>query len=711
MLNFTGRSQLPMIKQTESSECGLACLAMIASYHGWRTDLNTLRRRHPVSLKGATLRSLIQVAAQLKLVCRPIRFEMEQLGQLHLPAILHWDMNHFVVLKSVTGRGLVIHDPASGEARLSLAEASPHVTGVAVELRPADEFRVADERARLPFSAFWGRLSGSAHAMLQIFALSLGLELLLLAAPFYMQLTVDEVIARGDLDLLTVLALGFAFVMLLKVLVTALRSFVVLILQNTLSFQVAARLFRHLIRLPMSFFEKRHIGDVLSRFGSIEPIRNLMAEGMILGIVDGLMAALTLAMMFVYSVPLGLIGFAAFLLYGFLRIGLFRVLWRRNDDVIRSKAQENSTFIESVRAIQSLKLLNAEEEREGLWLNRYADFVNANVRLGRAAIGFKTANDAIFGFEMIITVYVAARLALDSSITVGMIIAYMSYKQQFVDRAVMLVEKVLDYRLVGLHLERLADIALTPVERGHEQPLSPTLVHGAIELRDICFRYAEGEPPVLHDVNLTIRPGEFVTVVGPSGSGKTTLMKIILGLLEPTSGEVLIDGIPMAKLGCRVYRQHVGTVMQEDQLLSGSIADNICCFESSFDQQHMVQCARYAGIHDEIMHMPMTYNTLIGDMGSSLSSGQKQRVLLARALYRRPKILCLDEGTAHLDVEKEREINSNLRGLMLTRVSVAHRPDMIAGADQILRIGDARGAADQPARKPAEAATADPSSP
>jgi ATP-binding cassette subfamily B protein RaxB len=687
MLNFTGRAKLPLIRQTEASECGLACVAMVACYHGWHTDLNTLRRRYPISLKGAKLRDLMQLAAQLKLTCRPLRVELEQLGQLHLPAILHWDMNHFVVLKSVTRRGVVIHDPANGEAQLTFAEASPHLTGVALELRPAEEFCVADDRARLPFKTFWGRISGSAHAMLQILALSFVLEVILLAAPFYMQMTVDEVIARGDLDLLTVLALGFALLTLIKIVTTALRSFIVIILQNTLSFQIGARLFRHLIRLPMSFFEKRHVGDVLSRFGSIEPIRNMIAEGMILGLIDGLMAVLTLVMVFVYSIPLGMIACFAFLLYAVLRISLFRVLWRRNDEVIQSKAQENSTFIESLRAVQSLKLLNAENEREGQWLNRYAGFVNANVRLGRAQIAFKTVNDAIFGFETIVSIYVAARLALDNVLTVGMIIAFMSYKQQFIERAVMLVEKVLDYRLLGLHLERLSDIALTPVEAGHERPLSYSpVVQGAIELRNVSFRYAETEPFVLENINLSINPGQFVTIMGPSGSGKTTLMKIIVGLLEPSAGDVFVDGSPISSVGQRVYREHIGAVMQEDQLLSGSIADNICCFEPDFDEQHMKHCTQVAGIHEEIMRMPMTYNTLIGDMGSSLSSGQKQRVLLARALYRRPKILCLDEGTAHLDVEKEREINTNLRGLMMTRVSVAHRPDITTGADNVFQM-------------------------
>jgi ATP-binding cassette, subfamily B, bacterial CvaB/MchF/RaxB len=694
LLNFSGRGRLPLVRQTEAAECGLACLAMIASFHGHRTDLNALRRRFPVSLKGVTLRALMQVASQLNFACRPLRIELDHLGQLNLPAVLHWDMNHFVVLKAVKKKGLVIHDPAAGEKWLPLSEASKHLSGVALELSPNEEFVQTDERVRLPFSIFWGRTSGRTHALVQIFVLSAILEILILAAPFYMQLTVDEVIARGDFDLLLVLGLGFALLTLIKVAATAVRSFVVLILQNTLSFQIGARLFHHLIRLPLSYFEKRHIGDILSRFGSIEPIRNMLAEGLITGVIDGLLAILTLVMMFIYSVQLGLVVLFALLLYAALRLALFRMFRQRSEAVIQSKAQENSTFIETIRAVQSLKLLNRENEREGLWLNRYADFVNANVRLGRARISFKTINDTIFGLENVITIYLAARLALDNLITVGMIFAFMSYKQQFVERTVLLVEKALDFRLLGLHLERLADIALTRLERGHDQDLSYARpIRGAIELRDVCFRYADSEPLVLNNVSLRVGPGQFVTIMGPSGSGKTTLMKIMLGLLEPTSGDVLIDGVPLGVIGPRAYREQIGAVMQEDQLLSGSIADNICFFETTFDQQRMITCAQIAGVHDEIMAMPMTYNSLIGDMGSSLSSGQKQRVLLARALYRQPKILFLDEGTAHLDVEKERQINESLRRMSMTRVSVAHRPEITSGADSVLRIDSAAACA------------------
>src|SRR3954466_6474000 len=500
LLSFATRGHLPVIRQAEAAECGLACLAMVASYHGHQLDLNTLRRRYPASLNGVTLRALIQAASHLHLLGRPLRYELDHLRQLKLPAILHWDMSHFVVLKGITRKGIVVHDPAAGEKFYPVAEASKHLTGVALELAPTQDFVVQDERARLPLSAFWGQLSGSGHALVQILVLSIILQLLTLAAPLYMQLTMDEVIARGDVDLLLVLALGFGLLMVIKTATTAIRSLVLLVVENVLHFQLGAGL----IRLPMSFFEKRHIGDLLSRFTSLQPIRNLLAETMITAVLDGLMAAITLAMIFVYSTQLALVVLAAVVLYAGVRLALYHVLWQRTEATIQAQAQENSTFIESVRAIQSLKLFNRESEREGQWLNRYSDVMSANVRLGRAKIAFTTFNDVIFGLENIVVVYLAAHLALSNTLTVGMIFAFMSYKQHFTGKAVQLVEKALDFRILGLHLERLSDIALTPRERGHDRPIAYTReTMGHIELRNVNFRYSENDPYVLEDINLT----------------------------------------------------------------------------------------------------------------------------------------------------------------------------------------------------------------
>jgi ATP-binding cassette, subfamily B, bacterial CvaB/MchF/RaxB len=690
LLDFGGRSRLPRILQTEAAECGLACLAMIASYHRHRIDLNTLRRRYPVSLNGVTLRGLIQVANQMHLACRPLRFELQDIRLLTLPAIVHWDMNHFVVLKAVTSKGVIIHDPASGVRIYPLAEASKHLTGVALELSPSEGFAPKNEKTRLPFRAFWGHLSGMGGPLTQIFILSAVLELLVIAAPFYMQLTVDEVIARGDASLMLTLALGFGLLTAINVATYALRSHIALVVQNAVHFHMGARLFHHLIRLPLSFFEKRHIGDVLSRFQSIEPIRNVLAEGLILAAIDGIMAVATLTMIFFYSARLGFVVLIALMLYLILRLVTYQKFRTLNETYIRVQAQENTNFIESARAIQSIKLFNRETDRESQWFNLHADTVNASIRKGRAVIQFGTMNRAIFGFENIVTIYLAATLALNNQLTVGMIFAFMAYKTSFTDKASTLVEKVLDFRLLDLHLERISDIALNPMEQGHDRPLlNRTPLRGEIELRNVSFRYAETERFVLENVNLKVRAESFVTVMGPSGGGKTTLLKIMLGLLEPTSGEVLVDGIPLQTIGVRVYREQVAAVMQEDQLLSGSISDNIGFFDPNFDHEKMVSCAQMAGVHEEIMAMPMGYNSLIGDMGSSLSGGQKQRVLLARALYKEPRILFLDEGTAHLDVAKEKEINERLRRLSITRISVAHRPEMMSGADTILRIGAA----------------------
>ena len=688
LLHFGGRSRLPTILQTEAAECGLACLAMISSFHRHRIDLNTLRRRHPVSLKGVTLRGLIQVANQLHLSGRPLRFELKDIRLLSLPAIVHWDMNHFVVLRSVSSKGIVIHDPASGVRFYQLAEASKHLTGVALELAPSEGFAPKYERTRLPLRVFLGHLSGMSSPLTQVFILSVILELLIIAAPFYMQLTVDEVIARGDASLMLTLALGFGLLTAINVGTYALRSHITLVIQNAVHFHIGARLFHHLIRLPLSFFEKRHIGDVLSRFQSIEPIRRLLAEGLILAAIDGIMAVATLVMIFFYSARLALVVMVAVLLYLILRLATYRKFRSMNEAYIRALAQENTNFIESARAVQSIKLFNRETDRESQWFNLHADTVNASIRMGRATIHFGTMSRAIFGFENIVTIYLAALLTLGNEISIGMIFAFMAYKMSFTDKAGALIEKVLDFRLLDLHLERIADIALNPLEQGHDRPLLHTMsIRGDIELRNVSFRYAETERFVLENISLKVQAQSFVAVMGPSGGGKTTLLKIMLGLLEPTSGEVLIDGIPLQTIGLRVYRDQVAAVMQEDQLFSGSISDNIGFFDPHFDQEKIVACAKVAGVHEEIMAMPMGYSSLIGDMGSSLSGGQKQRVLLARALYKDPKILFLDEGTAHLDVAKEREINERLRKLDITRISVAHRPDITVGAHTILRVG------------------------
>ena len=688
-VTFSRFGRLPEIRQAAATECGLACLAMIASYYGQQSDLNALRREYPVSLKGATLATVMDIAAKLGLAGRPLRLEMEQLAGLRTPAILHWDMNHFVVLRRVGRSGVTIHDPAFGIRRFGFAEASKHFTGVALELTPDGRFRAQRAAPKLSLFDFLGQISGLAPVLIQTLVLSLVLQLYVLASPFYMQIVVDNAIAKYDHDLLLVLALGFALFLLINTGATLIRAKLLTSAQATLAFQMGTGLFRHLLRLPMSYFEKRHVGDLVSRFASTEPVRTLLAEGLVTALIDGTMAVLTAAMMFLYRPSLGLVVLAALALYLGLRIVFYHLMRRRTLDLIEAKSRESTTFIETMRAVQSIKIFTRETERSAVWMNRYAQVVWAEALTSLLKQIYQIANSLIFGLENVLVIYLGAQAALGGEMTVGMLFAFVSYKQQFVDKAARLVERAIEYRMLDLHLERLSDIASAEPEQGHCRPIAyQQPIEGNLEVRDLSFRYAEGERFVLRNVNLRIRAGEYVAITGPSGGGKTTLLKVILGLLEPTSGEILVDGVPLRILGHEAFRKSIGVVMQDDQLLSGSIADNICFFDESFELEHMMRCAELAGIHDEICHMPMAYNSLIGDMGTSLSGGQKQRILLARALYRRPRLLFMDEGTSHLDIATEHQVTAAVKTLGLTRVIIAHRPETIDSARRRLVLRD-----------------------
>jgi ATP-binding cassette, subfamily B, bacterial CvaB/MchF/RaxB len=678
---------IPDIRQSEAAECGLACLAMIAGHYGYRTDLATLRRRYPVSLKGMTLVAVIEAAEQMGLVGRPLRLEPVSLGRLRLPAILHWDMSHFVVLKRVTRNGrIIIQDPALGERRVPAAEVSNHFTGVALEMTLAAGFRPGGRVIKQRLTGLIGSVHGLASPLAQTLVLSALLQAYVLAGPFYMQLVVDDGVVNDDRGLLSVLALGFGLAMLLNAAAGLLRAWILVYLQSKFAFDIGTGLFAHLLRLPLTFFERRHVGDLVSRFGAIEPIRNLLAEGLISGLVDGTMAVLTAGMVFLYSVRLGLVVLAALLVYAVLRVTFYRMFRQRSVDLVHARARENSTLIETTRAIQSIKIFNRESGRKALWSNRYADVMAANAGVERLKGGFKAINDVVFGCENLLVIYLGAGAVLDQRMTIGMLFAFVAYKQQFIDKAVRLAEKAIEFRMLDLHLERLADITQAEPEPGQDRTSYRAPPAGRIEVRNLSYRYGPSESFVFESVSFTVEPGDYIAITGPSGGGKTTLMKLMIGLLEPVAGEVLIDDLPLATFGARALREHVGVVMQDDQLLSGSIADNICFFDQAFDYERMQHCAEIACVHDEIMRMPMSYDSLIGDMGSSLSGGQRQRILLARALYRRPRILFMDEGTSHLDTEMEERVNAAIRVLGLTRIIIAHRPETIASASRHIAI-------------------------
>ena len=684
--------------QSELAECGLACLSMVASHHGHDVGLLELRRRFPLSLKGARLTDLIRVGNALGFQCRPVRVELEALRQLRLPCILHWDMNHFVVLREVHGDRVTVIDPAFGERRLPMSEVSEHFTGVALELTPDTGFTQRRAQPAISLRRLTGGVTGLWSALGQLLGLSVSLQVLALIGPFFMQWVVDQVLIAADRGLLLVLALGFGLLMLLQVAVSMLRGWAVMYLSATVNQQWTANVFAHLIRLPLDFFEKRNIGDVTSRLSSVQAIQRTLSTSFVEAVIDGMMAIVTLAMMIAYSPRLAAVSALAVFGYLALRASLYRRLRETTERHLVASARQQTHLLESIRGIQSVKLAGAEPLRRSVYSNLVVDTVNLEYRVAGITLGFSGANQLVFGIERIVVLSLGALLAMDNLFSVGMLVAYLAYKDQFVIRSSALIDKWVDLRMLRLHAERLADVVLTEPEF-ETQPASAAVAESAhallradtparIDVEDLSFRYGQGEPWLLRNCSFSIEAGSAVALVGPSGCGKTTLTKLMLGLLVPDEGRVLVDGVDVRSLGPEAYRRLLGAVMQEDSLFAGSIGDNIAMFDPDADPARIEEAARMAAVHDDIIAMPMAYHSLIGDMGSSLSGGQRQRLMLARALYRRPALLFLDEATSHLDLRRERLVNDAVRELPVTRVVVAHRPQTIAMCDRVLRLAE-----------------------
>lgn len=683
--SFWQRKRLPVLLQTEAAECGLACLSMVVSYWGHKIDIASMRRRFSVSLKGVTLKSLMTMAQGLSLQTRPLKLDLPHLPQLKLPCIVHWDLNHFVVLRSVSDRHAVIHDPAVGLRRMLLDEFAKHFTGVALELIPAAEFQMKKETQDFSLFALMGRVVGLKRGLLQLLFLGMVMQVCALVAPFYMQWIVDEALLAADRDLVTVLGWGFLLLVVLQTSIAAVRSWITTVLSTNLNLQWLGNTFTHLMKLPLPYFEKRHTGDVVSRFNSIQTIQHSMTTQFVEGIIDGFLVLGTLAMMLLYSPMLAAIACIAVVLYVLLRCSIFHALRNASAEQIVHAAKQQTYFLETVRGVQSIRLFGRNDERRAGWMNALTDQFNAELRIARLSVSYQTANSLLFNAERVIIIWLAALTVLENHFSVGMLFAFISYKDQFSHRMASLVDKLFEFRMLSLHGERVADIVMAKAEEDtHDMEMDVTGIAPTIEVRNLTFRYADSEPNVIAGLNLSIPAGQCIAVTGPSGCGKTTLVKLLLGLLEPTEGDILVGGVKLKLLGLGAYRQMLGSVMQEDTLFSGSIGDNISFFDPAPDQQHIQDCAAMAAVHAEIAQMPMAFNTLVGDIGNGLSGGQKQRILLARALYKNPKVLILDEATSHLDIWNELAVNAAIQKIDLTRIIVAHRPETIAMAQRVV---------------------------
>jgi ATP-binding cassette subfamily B protein RaxB len=688
-LDFGWGTRLPMVTQTEAAECGLACLAMVAGYYGQPCEIAQLRQRLTISLKGVNLNHLVGMAERLGFASRPVRLELDELRMLRTPCILHWDLNHFVVLKSANADFIVIHDPAVGVRRLPMAVVSKHFTGIALELTSIGNMKPAQAAPRVRMRSVLGRMIGLRRSMGQLFLLALAIEVFAVASPLFMQWVVDHALITADRELLLVLALGFGLLLLLRTTVSAMRGWIVIVLGASLKVQGRSNLFSHLVNLPSSYFEARHLGDVMSRFGSQDSILQAITTDVIETVLDGLLASLTLVIMFVFAPGLAALVLAGALLYGALRWASYTPLRHASAEAIVWGARRDSHLLETLRGIKTIKLFNDQDGRRAHWMNLLVEAVNRQLTTQKLRLLFRIGNSVLVGTLVVLVVWLGAHRVLDGQMSIGMLLAFIAYKDQFLGRISNLIDRAVDLTMLRLHAERLADIALTqPEARGDSGETDSPGRPVAIEVRNLRFRYSDTDAWVLNGLSFRVEPGETVAIVGASGCGKTTLLKILASLLSPLEGELLVDGQSLAHLGTTRWRSMIGVVMQDDQLFAGSVADNICFFAEQPDLPRVKECARLAAVHDEITAMPMGYHTLIGDMGTVLSGGQKQRLLIARALYRQPGVLLLDEATSHLDLANEKLVSAAIRATKLTRIIVAHRPETIRSADRVINLDE-----------------------
>ncbi|MCX8517994.1 MAG: peptidase domain-containing ABC transporter [Rhodoferax sp.] len=678
---------MSLVLQLESSECGLACLAMLAAHFGQNIRMEDLRAKFDVSTRGTSLGDLARMADQIGMHARCLELSADDIGQLRLPAILHWDGNHWVVLKKVSAKGIHLNDPAQGERWVSWNEVKSRFSGFAADFLPRAKIIRTPPQPRLQFMALLSSFPGLMGAVLQLMAMSVVLEIIALLTPYYTQLVMDHVLVNGDLDLLNILALGTVFLLLFQTLFTALRGWAGVVLAQSVGYQLYAHVIRHMFSLPMTFFVRRQVGDMVSRFDSLGQIAQSLTRTSMEVILDVLVSIGTVVMMYVYSPTLAMIGLATFALMLIVKLVVFSSSLQVVAERTFLHARCQSHLIESLRGMHAVKMGQAELLRTQQWTTQTRQVMERDLATERINLGSTLVMTITTGMAHTSVVFFAAQMILANQLSVGMLFAFMAYQGNFAARASAFVDRVLWFRTMNVHFGRVGDIVFATPETA--PPIQNAASHPAktwLRTEGIAYRYSAADPWVFGQLSFEVQAGEVVAVVGPSGSGKTTLLCVLGGIFLPSAGKLFYDGLEVKPDNTTALRQRVAFVFQNDELFEGSLEENISFFAAQADRKQIKRCAELACIAGDIALFPQGYRTRLAEQGAGLSGGQRQRILIARALYLQPSLLVLDEATSHLDVQTERQILQNLKGLNITIVMSAHRPDAIALADRVYAL-------------------------
>lgn len=682
------RRRVPILTQMSSTECGAACLAMVLSYYGYKTSVAEVSNDCGVGRDGLSALSIVRAARRYHLRVKAISSDLENFQHVSLPAIVHWQFNHFLVVEKWTPHYIEVVDPAIGRRKLTMAEFDTGFTGICVTLRPAHGFvrRKGIPRLAMLRQYIVNAIKIAPGSLFQVLLSSLISLLFGFIMPITTAFVIDKIIPQSLYNGLLVFGLGMLIFMFATLVLEAIRSVILVKLTVLIDASLVLGFFDHLIALPLKFFQLRSSGDIISRMESNTVIRNTINAQLIGMVLDSCSVVIYLIILYMFSPLFAAMSLAFGLLQILLVLGTTRPLLSLLNRSLERQSRSLGYLTEVLSGIAALKAAGIEQLARDRWAGFFFAEMDASVRRDYFSTMLVMAERFLTSLPPLAMLLVGATGVMDGSLSLGMMLALQSLSASFLMPLASLANAGRQIQLAYAHLDRVADIMHAEPEQKDLPPIPTPRLTGHIRLVDVGFQYDPNSSPVLHNVNLTIQPGQKVAIVGRSGAGKSTLGKLLLALYLPTQGEIFYDDLPLMKLNYREVRAQFGVVMQDVGVFSGSIRENISMGIPGITLDEVVQAAMLADLHNDIIQMPMDYETQVSERGGSLSGGQRQRLALARALVRCPSVLLLDEATSSLDVVTEQHVEANLRRLPCAQIIIAHRLSTIRNADVILVV-------------------------
>jgi HlyB family type I secretion system ABC transporter len=684
----TLKLRVPVVRQLASTDCGAAALAMALGYHGRYVQLNELRELLIPGRDGIRANSLLKIARLYGLRGRGVTVSADGLKNVPKGSILFWQFNHYVVFEKCNKKRIHIVDPAHGRRTITPDSFKRAFTGVVLILEPQEDFKLGAAHGKT--SGLFGRILEEKSLLMRVIGAAFSLQALSTITPLLLGIVIDQVIPHKDVSLLLAITIGYCIFQVFTALSDFVRAHLLLHLRARLEASFTLAFLEHLVDLPYSFFQGHTAGDLMVRMNSNSTIREILTSTAMSAVVDGMMAVIYLAILAVLSPRLTV----AVLALAALRILLLIVARSKQrqylSETIDNLSQSQAFQIEMLSGIETLKAMGLERQASQRWADLFVTGLNISIKKSKLEAFFNAVLSLLGSITTLIFLFYGAYLVINEAFTLGMMMAFSALAAGFLGPLNSFVSSLLQLQMVEVYLDRIDDVMITPREREGRSVSLVNHVEGTINVDKVSFSYGVDEKPVLDQVSVEFSAGARIALVGRTGSGKSTLGRIIAGLYEPTNGRVLIDGKDISYLDLTSLRSHIGIVSQDIQLFGTSIRQNISLSNHRMALDQIVRAAKTACLHDEIMSMPMGYETLLSDRGLSLSGGQRQRLAIARALAADPRILILDEATSQLDTITEELINVNLASIRCTRIVIAHRLSTIRDADRIIVLDDGR---------------------